>query len=73
MNNRSYNTATDLRGILHTDLTDTEITEIIQQSDAEITKQIGIIVSCKRMTSWKPWDMYPDEKVGEGYFFRLSA
>jgi len=47
----SYSTATDLRAMLHADLTDTEITEIIQQSDAEITKRIGIIISCNRMRS----------------------
>ena len=35
-----YSTPTDLRKILHTNLTDTEITEIIKQSDVEITKRI---------------------------------
>ena len=41
MNNIPYSTPTDIRAIIHTDLTDTEITTIIQQSDAEINKQIG--------------------------------
>lgn len=36
-----YSTPTDIRAIIHTTLTDTEITELITQSDAEIDKRIG--------------------------------
>ena len=37
-----YSTPTDIRAIIHTALTDTEITELITQSDAEIDKRIGV-------------------------------
>ena len=36
-----YSTPTDIRAIIHTALTDTEITELITQSDAEIDRRIG--------------------------------
>ncbi len=36
-----YSTQNDIRAIIHTTLTDTEITELITQSDAEIDKRIG--------------------------------
>ena len=36
-----YSTPDDIRAIIHTTLTDTEITELITQSDAEIDKRIG--------------------------------
>ncbi|MBD3206545.1 hypothetical protein GF319_09420 [Candidatus Bathyarchaeota archaeon] len=37
----SYSTATDVRKIIHTSLADSEITDIIQNTDAQINKRIG--------------------------------
>ena len=36
-----YSTPNDIRAIIHTDLTDTNITQLITQTDAEINKQLG--------------------------------
>ena len=36
-----YSTPNDIRAIIHTTLIDTEITELITQTDAEIDKRIG--------------------------------
>ncbi len=36
-----YSTPADVKLIVHTSLTDTEITSLIEQSDAEITKRLG--------------------------------
>ena len=37
----SYSTATDVRKIIQTSLTDSEITDIIETTDAQINKRIG--------------------------------
>lgn len=36
-----YSTPEDVKLVVHTSLTDTEITSLIEQSDAEITKRLG--------------------------------
>ncbi len=36
-----YTTPSDVRMVIHTDLTDTDITQLITQTDAEIDKQLG--------------------------------
>ena len=36
-----YSTASDVRRVIHTDLTDTDITQLITQTDTEIDKQLG--------------------------------
>jgi len=36
-----YSTPADIRAIIHTDLSDAEISDIITQSDAEIDRRIG--------------------------------
>ena len=36
-----YSTASEVRRVIHTDLTDTDITTLITQTDTEINKQLG--------------------------------